>query len=341
MPRIPPLFFATSLALGFAFAGAFPIDSRAQGAKPGIANPGQEAGASLNDFGNWLGTPMQWNVTWTDYNQFTWEQEVGAFNSYLNTDRLNMWKTDGRAITISIPLVMYNETLATAASGADDASWAAIGAALVAHGHGGVDLPIVLRLGWEFNGSWYAWKAKSDIPSFVAAWRRIVAILRATPNSHFLIEWCPSLTGNKINPIDPAYPGDDVVDIIGLDVYNKPKYMPTPYNSTPQLSWQYNLSHSNNGLSLNWFTAFAAKHHKPMSMAEWGQNIDDPYFITQMAAWIAQQNMLYWVYFSTSLGTYSLDLNPNSKAAFYAAFSGSTPLKVQVTLVGTTIYRGP
>jgi hypothetical protein len=61
-----------------------------------------------------------------------------------------------------------------------------------------------------------------------------------------------------------------------------------------------------------------------MSLPEWGQNArqtgDEPFFITQMAAWIAAHNVYYQVYFSTKMAEFSLDYMPLSKAAFIAAF---------------------
>ena len=152
------------------------------------------------------------------------------------------------------------------------------------------------------------------------------------PGQSFKFDWCPSLTGNKLTLAELAaiYPGSDDVDIIGLDVYNNigkgEAWIPAAFRGSPQKHWDYWLTSNsgNHGLSLNWFADFAAKQGKPMSLPEWGQNArqtgDEPYFITQMAAWIAAHNIYYQVYFSTKMSEFSLDYMPLSKAAFIAAF---------------------
>ena len=36
-----------------------------------------------------------------------------------------------------------------------------------------------IRLGWEFNGNWFAWAASNDPAAFITYWQRIVtAMLR-------------------------------------------------------------------------------------------------------------------------------------------------------------------
>lgn len=100
-------------------------------------------------------------------------------------------------------------------------SWGAAAAAL--------NLPFMLRWGHEFNGNWYPWSlAKNGADTAAAkayklAFRRVVTRLRAAGASKIRHVWCfnnantPNTSWN-----DPAlaYPGDDVVDWIGIDGYN-------------------------------------------------------------------------------------------------------------------------
>ena len=61
------------------------------------------------------------------------------------------------------------------------------------------------------------------------------------------------------------------------------------------------------GGGLTWQATFAAAHHKPISFPEWGlSNVawlngggggDRPYFITQMAQWIASHDVAYQSYY--------------------------------------------
>ena len=76
----------------------------------------------------------------------------------------------------------------------------------------------VVRIGWEFNGNWMPWAASKDPESYKRYFRRIVEIMRRAPGQRFQFEWCPNHGRKDMDPTE-AYPGDDVVDIIGMDVY--------------------------------------------------------------------------------------------------------------------------
>src|SRR5579863_3846346 len=110
MPKIPPLLFATALALELVFCGTFVRDAAAQGAKWGVNDGLQQSATTYNDFGNWLGKPQQWNLTWAD-KQSTWQKQVSMFSTWM-VPRLVLWHSAGRGITISMPMVIPGETLA-------------------------------------------------------------------------------------------------------------------------------------------------------------------------------------------------------------------------------------
>ncbi len=85
---------------------------------------------------------------------------------------------------------------------------------------------VMVRLMHEFNGNWYPWCIANNNNSpelYKAAWRRIVTKFREAGAHNVLFVWCPnsgSLPQKPWNYIIDAYPGDDVVDIVGTDVYN-------------------------------------------------------------------------------------------------------------------------
>jgi hypothetical protein len=90
------------------------------------------------------------------------------------------------------------------------------------------------------------------------------------------------------------------------------------------------------GYGLDWLAAFGKAHDKQIGLPEWGLNStdldggggDDPYFVTQMAAWIkayATGPAIFWNY---SGGTLPLDIpnytsgsTPDATAAFKTAFA--------------------
>ena len=69
----------------------------------------------------------------------------------------------------------------------------------------------------EMNGGWYSWGRK---PEYVAAWRRYVNRIRAiAPNAKFV--WCPNTIWDAASDPRPWFPGNDYVDWVGMDGYNR------------------------------------------------------------------------------------------------------------------------
>jgi hypothetical protein len=89
-----------------------------------------------------------------------------------------------------------------------------------------VEGTVILRILHEFNGDWYPWCTVNNDknPYLVAkAFRYIVNIFRQNNVTNVKFLWCPnsmSVPQQKWNYIMDAYPGDDYVDLVGLDIYN-------------------------------------------------------------------------------------------------------------------------
>ncbi len=80
---------------------------------------------------------------------------------------------------------------------------------------------VVLRPGFEMNGEWFSWSG--DPPTFVVAWRHIHARFARAGATNVTWFWCPNVVGiprTDDNAMHLYYPGDDVVDWVGLDGYN-------------------------------------------------------------------------------------------------------------------------
>lgn len=235
------------------------------------------------------------------------------------------WSGAPLKLTISVPMIPNGtqSTLAQGAQGAYDDVFREIAKTLVKDKLADA----TLRIGWEFNGGWMPWSAAKDPTSYVAFFRRIVRIVRAVPGQHFAIEWTPGVGRHAIAP-DHAYPGDDVVDLIGMDVYNE-SWDPAYKNTQARFTWLRDQPYG-----LAWVRAFAAAHRKPTAYSEWGSGTrpdghgggDDPYFIKQMAAWFAATHPAYQSYWEVEdLGQYDDTLasghHPQAAAAFKAAFA--------------------
>jgi len=80
---------------------------------------------------------------------------------------------------------------------------------------------ILLRFGFECNGDWFSWSG--DPPAYVAAWHHAHEIFEKAGAENVEWVWSPnavSIPRTKENAMFLYYPGDDVVDWVGLDGYN-------------------------------------------------------------------------------------------------------------------------
>ena len=242
---------------------------------------------------------------------------------------MNCWRAAGiTSITYSLPMLPEDgsATLAQGAAGEFDAIFRNVASTLVAKGYSNA----VIRIGWEFNGEWYAWAASKDPASWIAYWRRIVTVMRSVSGAKFKFDWCPG-NGWSAFLAQDAYPGDAYVDIIGLDVYNQSW---NPNATTPELRW-HDQVHQRHGLK--WHAEFAAAHGKPLSFPEWGTGTradghgsgDDPLFIDQMSEWIVSHDVAYHDYWDYDhphfSGRISDNGQPKSAAAFIRKFKLPRP----------------
>ncbi len=234
---------------------------------------------------------------------------------------MSCWKGQPYQLALGVPLLVEGATFSDASSGAYDAQFRQLGATIVGNGQANA----MLRLGWEFNGNWYPWNANADPEGFKAAFRHVVGVLRSVPGSHFSIVWNPSLAAGTVSA-DTLWPGDDVVDLVGLDVYNQSW---RPQDADPTIRWQ---GHLTDIYGLNWLATFATAHNKRIVIPEWATGTrpdghgwgDDPLFIHNMAAWMRAHNVLYQGYWDFTAsdfdGTMSAGKFPQTLQAYTAEF---------------------
>jgi hypothetical protein len=161
-----------------------------------------------------------------------------------------------------------------AASGAYDEHWRALGERLVAKGQPDA----ILRGAHEFNGDWFHYRVgEDDVEDFVAAWRRWVDVMRAVPGQSFTFDWNPIIgTQYRLPHPEVAWPGDEYVDRVALDVYDGggdvyPEGFepgdPQPTQEQRDAAWEIIL---NGERGMNFWRQFAEAHGKPLSLPEWG-----------------------------------------------------------------------
>ncbi len=192
-----------------------------------------------------------------------------------------------RMLVLNVPMMERNEEnvpndevrrlLRRAASGAFDDHFEVLAERLV-------DLGVpdtVIVLGWEMNGITYTHRCGPDPESWKRYWRRIVTVMRSVPGQRFRFDFAPN-RGMDAIPWPECYPGDEFVDIIGMDAYDQPYGL----DFDQQVSEPYGLQHH---------VDFARRHGKPISYPEWGlfRNGDNITYMLRMLAWMDEHKPLY------------------------------------------------
>ena len=159
------------------------------------------------------------------------------------------------------PMVSWNLDLTDAAvtDGSKDAYIKAQADAVHAYGK-----PVFIRLDWEMNANWYPdWNEPGVSPSqYIASWQHVYEIFQQEGAANAAFVWCPTLW-NGPGGLSPSawYPGDQYVDWIGVDAY-------------PQSAVESFILTGAGGLDDQ--EAFAARHAKPMMVAEWAPALPQP-----------------------------------------------------------------
>jgi hypothetical protein len=225
-----------------------------------------------------------------------------------NPYALDSYKGMGMRLELSVPLLPDDPTttLEQCASGAYDTYWAALAKNLTVRGLGNS----VVRPGWEMNGNWYRWSARGKEADYVGCFRSLVTAMRTVTGQAFLFDWNPAVAAD-LSDATLTYPGDDYVDVVGLDVYDMswawyPVADPDPVAvETARLQvWRY-LHVGPRGLAF--WSGFGKAHGKPLAVTEWGVTWrsdghgggDNPGFIDRMLNWITDpgNNVAYSNYF--------------------------------------------
>lgn len=217
--------------------------------------------------------------------------------------------------------------LRNVAAGKHDATFRKVARDLRAHGRGNS----VVRIGWEANGTWWAWSANaSQAKDYRNAFRRAAKVMnKEAPGLQFAFDInCGSVMPGQTNRLDALtklYPGNDVVDIVGCSAYDWAEA-----GATNEAQWRRAL-HPRNSVGIGDVSKFARAHGKRLGFGEWGLaprhrngNGDNPFFIKKMHQFFNgnRGKLVYECYFNEPDSSMSNSLwaeapqNPKSAAMY-------------------------
>ena len=195
--------------------------------------------------------------------------------------------------------------------------------------------PIYLRLGWEANRG-YPWSysgpdGNADPDEYKGAYRRIAEIYKQeVPGAK--IVW-NHLKKHTV-PIADYYPGDDVVDVVGIDPYDNCQGTGCVDS---ERQWKQFLGHydPDTGMAegLQGLLDFAKSHGKKLSACEWGASnaeldsesrTNNSYYVTAMFDFFTRN--ADWIEFESYFGAKTHQIYPPAphleqvSAAYLAAW---------------------
>ncbi|MEU7647656.1 glycoside hydrolase family 26 protein [Streptomyces huasconensis] len=327
LAAVPPA-HATDVLPSPPVASVGPVLPGAPGAPGAPAPPAAKAPA----FGAYLHYGPRGVERMSELSEWLGGAELRVGHTYLPGDRwsniegaprfLEAWadwrkeKAD-RLFVLNVPMLERNEEgvsdrevarlLRQGAAGRFDHHFRVLAERLV-----GLGVPdTVLVPGWEMNGTTYTHRCGPDPESWKKYWNRIVTTMRSVAGQEFRFDFTPS-RGRDAVPWTQCYPGDDVVDIIGMDSYDQPRGMSFDEQVTEPFGLQDHVD-------------FAAAHKKPISYPEWGlfRNGDNEEYMRRMLRWMDEKKPLYnTVTDYCPHGVWQCKENPGASAVYRDLLSG-------------------
>jgi len=119
----------------------------------------------------------------------------------------------------------------------------------------GMLIPVVFRPWHEHTGSWFWWgKDLCSSEQYKTLWRMTSERLRLKGVNNVLLAYSPGMESDTVEEYLERYPGDDIIDVLGTDVY---QYERSQY-----------IKQLNKMLTI--LTEAGKKHDKPIALTETG-----------------------------------------------------------------------
>jgi hypothetical protein len=244
-------------------------------------------------FGAWRGRPTtsNWiNVHWVTWD---WMTNPGFYSTLDGTNPVKVWDLyAGWSGVMVLSMSMagssndssYDQRMRECANGDFDGYWNTFAQNAANAGRSGNDT--VVSLAHEFNGTWFKWNPGTvGLDVWKSCWRHVYSAIHA--KSSLRVAWVFSASSNttkggdySVNTAWDAYPGDDYVDIVGINRYD---FRSLSSNTTT--NWRDTC---NNTQDICYAANYARQHGKPIGVPEWSMDRgqygwgDLPAFVTMM-----------------------------------------------------------
>ena len=220
-------------------------------------------------------------------------------------------------LNIAMPLWPENGNLTDAANGTYNAEWEKFGRTVAAKYPNAY-----VRIGWEMNiNDWYYKATPENAEQWITAYRHAVTSMKKA-SSKFRFIFNPNAGAGQTGTEDATdfYPGDEYVDLIGIDAYD---WWPG-YTNDANIAY-----HRDRKYGWNWWLDFAKAHNKKFCVPEWGiatanpnSGGDNPRYINFVYSWLKENKE--WIamecYFHESDAYLRSDLftdyNPKASLAY-------------------------
>ncbi len=245
-----------------------------------------------------------------------------------------------RPVNWAIPLAWPGISTADVASGMYDSTFVAIAETIAENQTEDFNPQLYVRLGWEATNG-YPWKVftgpdkvldETLVQDYIDAFQHVATLFRSV-DDRFQIEWNQNYSNKDSTGVfydlNKLYPGDDFVDVVGVDAYNVASFSG---QDDPATAWAYK---EDAPFGLNWFSQFAAAHGKPLALTEWGIDSDGfGYYVEKLAEFARTNNVLYANYWNADARTNGNDtLTDGSKPATAAAIASEFGPEGNSTLI--------
>lgn len=221
---------------------------------------------NTNRFDAMNGAPCAWIMGTIMDNRAGWANVRWLWDDkFLGQNLKKDWRGGAlplkRWINFSIAIFPKDGNVDAAARGEYAKEWANQAQQLKAEAPRNDRGKVSVRGDWEGNIGFY-WKwSDAKRAAIIASWRQRHAAFEKVAPGLFEHVWCPNYAAGGLN-VESFYPGDDVVDVIGMDHYWKHQWETT----NPDTAWD---KIRNARFGLKWQADFADAHGKLKEASEW------------------------------------------------------------------------